>query len=228
MTRFLEPTRERFLLAIAASLPAERFLELYFFSPIRQGGVESGVAVIAAHLEEQVPCHSERSEESALPDPEQGQIPRRFAPRSVRSLRMTTTVRVATRSTLRSTSLPSKAPTAANGSTRSSPRRTRHSSPSRWSCAASNAAPATPTSRSACPATKPGTTSSPPRAEHRRQLVCVAYFVISAPCRSRASSRVALSRPNDRGAMRNGRSWLPPAEPWAPTWSSKQTISYPS
>ena len=81
MTRFLEPTRERFLLAIAASLPAERFLELYFFSPIRQGGVESGVAVIAAHLEEQVPCHSERSEESALPDPEQVQIPRRFAPR---------------------------------------------------------------------------------------------------------------------------------------------------
>ena len=51
MTRFLEPTRERFLLAIAGSLPAERFLELYFFAPIRQGGVESGVAVIAAHQE---------------------------------------------------------------------------------------------------------------------------------------------------------------------------------
>ena len=51
MTRFLEPTRERFLLAIAGSLPAERFLELYFFAPIRQGGIESGVAVIAAHQE---------------------------------------------------------------------------------------------------------------------------------------------------------------------------------
>jgi hypothetical protein len=51
MTRFLEPTRERFLLAIAASLPAERFIELHFFPPIRQGGVESGVAVIAAHPE---------------------------------------------------------------------------------------------------------------------------------------------------------------------------------
>lgn len=51
MTRFLEVTRERFLVAIAASLPAERFMELYFFSPIRQGGVESGVAVIAAHPE---------------------------------------------------------------------------------------------------------------------------------------------------------------------------------
>ena len=51
MTRFLEPTRERFLLAIAAALPAERFIELHFFSPIRQGGVESGVAVIAANPE---------------------------------------------------------------------------------------------------------------------------------------------------------------------------------
>lgn len=51
MTRFLEATRERFLVAIAASLPAERFIELHFFSPIRQGGVESGIAVIAAHPE---------------------------------------------------------------------------------------------------------------------------------------------------------------------------------
>ena len=51
MTRFLEATRERFLVAIAAMLPAERFIELHFFSPIRQGGVESGVAVIAAHPE---------------------------------------------------------------------------------------------------------------------------------------------------------------------------------
>lgn len=51
MTRFLDQTRERFLLAIASQLPPERFLELYFFSPIRQGGIESGVAVIAAHPE---------------------------------------------------------------------------------------------------------------------------------------------------------------------------------
>ena len=51
MTRFLDATRERFLLAIAASLPAERFIELHFFSAIRQGGTESGVAVIAAHPE---------------------------------------------------------------------------------------------------------------------------------------------------------------------------------
>ena len=51
MTKFLEATRERFLLAIAAELPAERFIELHFFQPIRQGGVESGVAVIAAYPE---------------------------------------------------------------------------------------------------------------------------------------------------------------------------------
>ena len=51
MTRFLDPTRERFLMAIAAVLPPERFIELHFFPGIRQGGVESGVAVIAAHPE---------------------------------------------------------------------------------------------------------------------------------------------------------------------------------
>jgi hypothetical protein len=52
VTRFLDPTRERFLMAIAAVLPPERFIELHFFSAIRQGGVESGVAVIAAHPEQ--------------------------------------------------------------------------------------------------------------------------------------------------------------------------------
>ena len=88
MTRFLEPTRERFLLAIAATLPAERFIELHFFAPMRQGGVESGVAVVAAHperVEEPIladsPCHSERSEESVFEEGMEKQIPRRFAPR---------------------------------------------------------------------------------------------------------------------------------------------------
>ena len=88
MTRFLEPTRERFLLAIAATLPAERFIELHFFAPMRQGGVESGVAVIAANperVEEPIPadasCHSERSEESVFEEGMEKQNPRRFAPR---------------------------------------------------------------------------------------------------------------------------------------------------
>jgi hypothetical protein len=41
-------TSERFLRAIAAQVPAERIAEAHFFAPIRQGGVESGVAVVAA------------------------------------------------------------------------------------------------------------------------------------------------------------------------------------
>lgn len=44
----LTETRERFLRAIVAQVPPERIAEIHFFSPIKQGGVESGVAVIAA------------------------------------------------------------------------------------------------------------------------------------------------------------------------------------
>jgi hypothetical protein len=44
----LDETRERFLIAIAKQVDAERIAEIHFFAPIRQGGVESGVAVIAA------------------------------------------------------------------------------------------------------------------------------------------------------------------------------------
>ena len=84
MTRFLEATRERFLMAIAASLPPERFLELHFFSPIRQGGVESGVAVIAAHpeiiappiLADAPPPPEEEIEEDQPPNGER--MPRRY------------------------------------------------------------------------------------------------------------------------------------------------------
>jgi hypothetical protein len=47
----ISETRERFLRAIANTIPAERVIEIHFFQPIRQGGVESGVAVIAAALE---------------------------------------------------------------------------------------------------------------------------------------------------------------------------------
>lgn len=44
----LSETRERFLRAIVAAVPPERIAEIYFFQPIKQGGVESGVAVVAA------------------------------------------------------------------------------------------------------------------------------------------------------------------------------------
>ena len=85
MTRFLEPTRERFLMAIAAALPAERFIELHFFSPIRQGGIESGVAVIAAHREVIAPlilADAPPVDEDAEPDEEEASdedaAPRRY------------------------------------------------------------------------------------------------------------------------------------------------------
>jgi len=44
----LTETRERFLLAIAERVPTERIAEIHLFAPIKQGGVESGVAVVAA------------------------------------------------------------------------------------------------------------------------------------------------------------------------------------
>ena len=87
MTRFLEQTRERFLMAIAAQLPPERFLELHFFSPIRQGGVESGVAVIAAHPEVVVPpiladAPAPAEQEELTPEPNADEVedagPRRY------------------------------------------------------------------------------------------------------------------------------------------------------
>jgi hypothetical protein len=40
--------RERFLLEIKAVVPAERIAEAHFFPPMRQGPIETGVAVIAA------------------------------------------------------------------------------------------------------------------------------------------------------------------------------------
>jgi hypothetical protein len=40
--------RERLLLAIADTVPPERLAEVHFFPPIRQGTLETGVAVVAA------------------------------------------------------------------------------------------------------------------------------------------------------------------------------------
>ena len=42
-----DETRTRFLAAIAAQVPIERIAEVHLFPAIRQGGMESGVAVIA-------------------------------------------------------------------------------------------------------------------------------------------------------------------------------------
>jgi hypothetical protein len=43
--------RDRFLRAIAERLPPKRIDEIRLFAPLRQGGVESGVAVIAAAID---------------------------------------------------------------------------------------------------------------------------------------------------------------------------------
>lgn len=40
--------RERFLLELAAVVPPHRIAEVHFFPPLRQGPIETGVAVIAA------------------------------------------------------------------------------------------------------------------------------------------------------------------------------------
>ncbi|HVZ78176.1 MAG TPA: hypothetical protein VG818_09380 [Gemmatimonadaceae bacterium] len=48
-------TRERFILAVGDQLAGADVIEVHFFAPRRQGGIESGVAVIAARLPEPVP-----------------------------------------------------------------------------------------------------------------------------------------------------------------------------
>ena len=47
MTQFFTEIRERFIVAIAEQIPVDRIAEIHFFKPIKQGGVESGVAVVA-------------------------------------------------------------------------------------------------------------------------------------------------------------------------------------
>lgn len=44
----LSESRERLLKDVLAVVPADSITEVHFFQPIRQGGMESGVAVIAA------------------------------------------------------------------------------------------------------------------------------------------------------------------------------------
>jgi hypothetical protein len=63
MTQFITETRERFLMAIAEQIAADRIAEIHFFKPIKQGGVESGVAVIALTM----PSDPAASEDSEVP-----------------------------------------------------------------------------------------------------------------------------------------------------------------
>jgi hypothetical protein len=70
--------RERFLLEIAASVPTERIAEVHFFPPMRQGPIETGVAVIAVLPEGATPeplATPEVSEESAEPEATADSVP---------------------------------------------------------------------------------------------------------------------------------------------------------
>jgi hypothetical protein len=53
-------TRERFLLGIAEQVAADRIVEVHVFPGITQGGIESGVAVVAAHRTDAPPGGRER------------------------------------------------------------------------------------------------------------------------------------------------------------------------
>ena len=49
-----DDTRERFLREITAQVPADQIAEVHLFRPLRRGGTETGVAVIAAERADMV------------------------------------------------------------------------------------------------------------------------------------------------------------------------------
>lgn len=57
---------ERFLRAIIATVPLDRIEELHLFAPLRQGGVETGIAVVAARVPLPVPVAVEAPEQLPL------------------------------------------------------------------------------------------------------------------------------------------------------------------
>jgi hypothetical protein len=83
-----DETRARFLTAIAAQLPVERIVEIHLFAAIRQGGMESGVAVVA--VEPPVADHVAGVEPDAddavdaEPDADTAPAPRRYTVYSAR------------------------------------------------------------------------------------------------------------------------------------------------
>ena len=54
-------TRERFIASIAEVVPAARIAEIHFFPPMRQGPIESGVAVVGAEPAESLDEPSTRA-----------------------------------------------------------------------------------------------------------------------------------------------------------------------
>lgn len=79
----ISEVRERFLVALAREVDPQQIAEIHFFSPIRQGGVESGVAVVVVHLPGDLPAEPAEAPEGAgisveaaeAPDVEDGGAP---------------------------------------------------------------------------------------------------------------------------------------------------------
>jgi hypothetical protein len=68
-----DETRARFLAGIATHLPPDRVIELHLFGAMRQGGIESGVAVIAMDpivADREVPEPHASEVDEAEPEPE--------------------------------------------------------------------------------------------------------------------------------------------------------------
>jgi len=63
----MDDTRARFLSAIADRLGEDRIVELHLFSPIRQGVLETGVAVVAVEAREEEPAPDGAGEEVDSP-----------------------------------------------------------------------------------------------------------------------------------------------------------------
>src|SRR5471030_1930617 len=79
----LTETRERFLVAILTQVPADRVAEIHFFSPIKQGGVESGVAVVVESGEERE-AHQPDVEPGESVDPATAHLPSRYVVHTAR------------------------------------------------------------------------------------------------------------------------------------------------
>ena len=75
-----EETRTRFLAAIGSHLPVRRVMEVHIFAPIRQGGMESGIAVIAVDPDAPDAPDAPVSEVAVVPDASEP-ASRRAAPR---------------------------------------------------------------------------------------------------------------------------------------------------
>jgi hypothetical protein len=63
----MSETRTRFLREIAARIPAERLVEIHLFPPMKQGTIESGMAVVAATPE---PVEPELPAADTVPGPD--------------------------------------------------------------------------------------------------------------------------------------------------------------